>query len=83
MSMVSLRAKLLKWGNSFGLRLSRQDVERLRLRAGKDVEVKVEVSPETIHPSRVRSFRLGGHAADDHDGLFERSVAAEHRERGR
>ena len=72
-----MKAKLLKWGNSFGLRLSRQDVARLKLRPGAEVEVKVEVAPDGIDVAEVRSFHLGGDAADEHDTLFEASVAGD------
>lgn len=71
MSLVVLKAKLLRWGNSFGLRLSRQDVERLRLRPGSDVEVRIHVARDTIEPAHARAFSLGGRAADEHDALFE------------
>ena len=80
MSLVSIKAKLLKWGNSYGLRVARQDVERLRLKPGREVEVKVEVSNQSVPVSRVRSFHLGGRAADEHDAVFESSVASEHAE---
>lgn len=77
MSMVAVRAKLLKWGNSFGLRLSRQDVGRLHLRPGVEVEVKLDVAPSGFHVGRVRRYRLGGRAADEHDALFEAAAKGE------
>lgn len=73
MSSIELRGKLLRWGNSFGLRLSRRDVERLHLRPGAEVHVTIplpDASPDVDLPS----FHLGADAADRHDDLFAASV---------
>lgn len=71
MSLVTIRGRLLRWGNSYGLRIARQDVDRLRLRPGSEVEIKVNVGPEgTMRPMEAPSFDLGGRAADEHDRLF-------------
>lgn len=83
MSLIAIRAKLLEWGNSFGLRLSRQDVERLHLRLDTEVEVKVDVEPDKIRVEDLRSFDLGGDAADRHDEYFAKSVEEDLRKRRR
>lgn len=60
-------AKVLKWGNSYGIRLSKKDVEELDLKAGDEVVVEVKVTPdERIDVSHLSSFELGG-LAEDHD----------------
>jgi antitoxin component of MazEF toxin-antitoxin module len=81
MSMVTIRAKLLRWGNSYGLRLSRGDVERLHLRPDTTVEMRLDVTPgEKIRATEAVSFRLGGDAAARHDELFAKAALEEHRE---
>ena len=81
MSLVTVKGRLLRWGNSYGLRLSRKDVERLDLQPDKEVEVKVDVSPgRKLRPHEVVSFNLGGDAADRHDELFARSTLEDHLE---
>lgn len=83
MSLIAVRAKLLEWGNSFGLRLSRQDVERLHLRLDTEVEVKVDVEPNKIRVEDLHSFDLGGDAADRHDEYFANSAEEDLRKRRR
>ncbi|MHB8633784.1 MAG: AbrB/MazE/SpoVT family DNA-binding domain-containing protein [Thermoplasmatota archaeon] len=77
MSLVAVKGKLLRWGNSFGLRLSRDDVQRLHLRPGAEVELKLEVSPSPDAQARVRTYRMGGKAADEHDQVFSAAAARE------
>lgn len=81
MSLVSVKGRLLRWGNSYGLRLSRREVERLRLRPDTEIEVKVDVSPgKKITVDQLPSFNLGGDAADRHDELFAEGALEDHRE---
>jgi antitoxin component of MazEF toxin-antitoxin module len=72
MSEVGIRAKLLAWGNSYGLRLSAADVERLSLVPGREVKVAIAI-PARGKPRRLPSFHLGGRLADEHDEAFGRS----------
>lgn len=74
MSSVEVKAKVLEWGNSYGFRLSRQDFERLHLKLNTEVPIQVPVESKTIRVDQMRSFDLGGDAADRHDELFGRSV---------
>lgn len=81
MSLVSVKGRLLRWGNSYGLRLSRREVERLRLRPDTDIEVKVDVSPgKKISALDAPAFSLGGDAADRHDELFAQGALQDHLE---
>lgn len=34
--------RLLRWGNSFGIRISKRDVEKLRLKEGQEVKIDIE-----------------------------------------
>jgi len=74
MSSLALRTKLLRWGNSFGLRLSRGDVERLHLAPGEEVDVLVPLPDRPLAAHDAPAFHLGGHAADRHDDLFGASA---------
>lgn len=66
MSFLTVKGRLLPWGDGFAVRLDRRDVERLALRHGAEVEVKVEVGGR-VRPRQACAFSLGGSAADDHD----------------
>jgi hypothetical protein len=71
MSLVELRGTVLRWGNSFGLRLSRRDLDRLHVKPGSEIPILVPVAEgEPLDPMDAPTFRLGGHAADEHDALF-------------
>lgn len=60
--------KLLRWGNSYGVRLSKADVERLGLKEGQEVAFEVAASPnEKIDLSDMPSFHLGGDLSVRHD----------------
>jgi antitoxin component of MazEF toxin-antitoxin module len=83
MSYVAVKARLLKWGNSFGLRLSRRDVERLGLEPDKEIEVHVETSPRQTRVEDLPTFDLGRDAADRHDELFAESVLDDLRKKRR
>jgi antitoxin component of MazEF toxin-antitoxin module len=78
---VTVKGRILRWGNSYGLRLSRSDMERLRLRPDTTIEVKVDVTPgERISALDAVAFDLGSDATDRHDELFERTALDEHLE---
>lgn len=82
MSEVELKGRLLAWGNSYGIRLSRDDVQRFGLKPDQEIRVKLEVERAAIGVSDLPSFDLGG-AADMHDDLFARSAAEGQRSRRR
>lgn len=61
-------AKVLRWGNSYGIRISKQAAEREGLREGAEVVVEVRAKPgERIDLSGLRTFRLGGELSARHD----------------
>lgn len=62
-----MHAKILKWGNSYGIRLSKADAREMGLSPGDEVVVDVKAKPgEEIDVSGLPSFNLGG-LADEHD----------------
>lgn len=70
MPRVMLRARLLKWGNSFGVRISKADVERLGVRVGDDLDVEVLPKRGKVDLSFLRTFHDGGVGAD-HDRILD------------
>ena len=70
MPRVMLRAKLLKWGNSYGVRISKSDVDRLGVRVGDELDVEVLPKRTRVDLSFLRTFRDGG-AGADHDRILD------------
>lgn len=61
-------AKVLRWGNSFGLRISKAEAERMGLVEGQEVVVEVKVKPgQRIDLSHLHAFDLGGDLSVHHD----------------
>jgi hypothetical protein len=48
--------KLLKWGNSYGIRISKGDVERQGLMVGQEFDV-VPHAPQKVDLSHIRTFK--------------------------
>ena len=46
--------KLARWGNSLGLRIPREAVDRLNLKDGADVRLEIGADSVTILPTRLR-----------------------------
>lgn len=82
MSEVEVKGRLLAWGNSYGIRLSRDDVQRFGLKPDQEIRVKLEIEQEALGVSDLPSFDLG-RAADRHDDLFAQSVEEGKRSRRR
>jgi hypothetical protein len=66
-----IKARVLKWGNSYGLRIQKADVERLGLRPGEETLVRLERGGGPVDLSELPRFKGG--APDDslrHDELL-------------
>ncbi|MFQ6107763.1 MAG: hypothetical protein ACE5QF_09320 [Thermoplasmata archaeon] len=66
-----IKARILKWGNSYGLRIQKADVKRLGLRQGEEVLVRLERRSGPVDLSQLPKFKGG--APDDslrHDELL-------------
>lgn len=57
MAKIVLNVKALKWGNSYGLRVGKQDFERAGLRVGQEIEVQIGGEPGKVDISHIRTFR--------------------------
>lgn len=60
--------KLLRWGNSYGIRVSKADVEREGLREGQEFRILIRAKPgQKVDVSRLPAFDLGGDLSERHD----------------
>ena len=48
--MASVRAQLVKWGNSQAVRIPKTVLEKVRMREGDEVEIRVESGRITLEP---------------------------------
>ncbi|MES2154375.1 MAG: hypothetical protein V4510_04495 [bacterium] len=71
MRKIVLQAKALKWGNSYGFRITKADFERAGLHIGQEVQVDVVGRPGKFDLSQVPSFRLGSLTREDRDAAAE------------
>lgn len=65
-----VKGRLLRWGNSVGVRISRRDARRLRLREGSDVTVRIQSEPSKVDLSVLPVFHGKGAEAVDHDKIL-------------
>lgn len=66
-----IKARVLKWGNSYGLRIQKADMKRLGLRPGEETLVRLERRGSSVDLSELPRFKGG--APDDslrHDELL-------------
>lgn len=60
--------KILRWGNSYGIRLSKRDVEEAGLHEGEEVVVDVKAREgEKVPLDWLRTFSLGEDLSIRHD----------------
>jgi len=62
------RAKVLAWGGSIGLRISKAEAKRLGIKVGQDFAFK-PARPATIDLSGLPTFR-DGQGSRDHDRIL-------------
>jgi hypothetical protein len=65
-----VRGRLLRWGNSVGVRISMRDARRLNLQVGADVTVRISSEPGKVDLSALPTFRGGGDAGEEHDRIL-------------
>lgn len=66
-----IKARVLKWGNSYGLRIQKADAKRLGLRPGEETLIRLERKGGQVDLSVLPRFKGG--APDDslrHDELL-------------
>lgn len=65
-----IKGRLLRWGNSVGVRISRRDARRLRLREGSDVTVRIQSEPSKVDLSVLPILHGKGTEGRDHDKVL-------------
>lgn len=57
---MHLRRRLLKWGNGFGIRITKKEALAMGIKAGTELDVDVEPQPASMELEGLRTYRLGG-----------------------
>ncbi len=70
MAEAIVKGRLLRWGNSLGVRISKRDARRLRLREGSPVTVRLESEPSAVDLSVLPTFHGEGNEGQDHDKIL-------------
>jgi len=65
-----IKGRLLRWGNSVGVRIAKRDARRLKLREGADVTVRIESEPSAIDLSVLPTVHGEGTEGRDHDKIL-------------
>lgn len=64
-----LHGKALEWGGSIGIRISKAEAQRLGIRPGQEVDLKVLPATYRLDVSKFHTFR-DGRGADEHDRIL-------------
>ena len=59
MANLTVKAKVLRWGNSYGLRIRKEDLQRLGLWEGAETEVEIHGKPAKVDLSGFKTYRTG------------------------
>jgi hypothetical protein len=78
MGEILVHRKIVPWGNGFGIRLSKGDLERLGLRPRDEAEVLVRGERKGVDLSHFHFLRIGGDASIHHDDLIGEGLDADH-----
>jgi hypothetical protein len=62
---MHVRRPLTKWGNGWGLRLTKKEVEKLGVKPGEPVEADLRSKPPRNPIDQLPSWNLGGRPLDD------------------
>ncbi len=65
-----VKGRLLRWGNSMGVRIAKRDARRLHLREGADVLVRIEGKPGVVDLSVLPTVHGKGTEGRDHDKIL-------------
>lgn len=65
-----VKGRLLRWGNSVGVRVSKRDARRLGLREGAEITVRIESEPGLVDLSGLRTVHGKGTEGRDHDKIL-------------
>lgn len=69
MGEIQVHRRILAWGNGYGIRLTKADLERLGLRPHDEAEVVVRGERKGLDLGNVHFMRLGG-GSKRHDEII-------------
>lgn len=69
MGEIQVNRRILAWGNGYGIRLTKADLERLGLRPHDEAEVVVRGERKGLDLAKVQFLRLGG-GSKHHDEII-------------
>ena len=78
MGEILVHRKIVPWGNGYGIRLSKTDLERLGLQPRDEAEVLVRGERTGVDLSKFHFLRLGGDASIHHDDIIGEGLDANH-----
>lgn len=73
--------KVVAWGNSYGIRLTKAELASLGIAPGAEVEVEVRPVRKKLDWSKIAIFNLGGNASERHDDILYEGWLAEEEEK--
>lgn len=78
MSRVVVEGKILRWGNSYGIRIRKADLERSDLEPGDTVSVRIEGTEDGVELGNLPTFN-GGQAdvSQRHDEVLAQGLSDE------
>lgn len=78
MSSVVIEGKILEWGNSYGIRIAKGDLQREGLTPGEEVTVRIERGGEPVDLSDLPTFAGGrSDVSQRHDEFLARRALEE------
>lgn len=84
MEEVRITGRILDWGNSYGIRLKKADLERAGLKPGQEAAVRIEGNAAKIDLSHIRTYRSGrSDISERHDEYLGEAYWADYRKKQR
>ncbi|HEX2066768.1 MAG TPA: hypothetical protein VHI93_08150 [Candidatus Thermoplasmatota archaeon] len=76
MGEILVHRRIVHWGNGFGIRLTKGDLERLGLRPRDEAEVLIRGQPKGVDLGNLPTLHLGGDASLRHDDIIGEGLDA-------
>lgn len=76
MGKIRFRRKILRWGNGYGIRLTKTEAERLGAGAKAVVDVEIRSEPPRFDPATFRFVAMGPDASKRHTELAAEAADA-------
>lgn len=77
MASVRIQRRLLRWGNAYGIRLTKEDARRLGAKENPTLEVEIRTHPEPLEPDDLPALHLSRDVVRRHDELIGEGLRAD------